>query len=333
VRFSYTEDQHLLAGALRDLLAKECPPARVRRAWDDGTGHAPDVWAALAGTGLPGLLLPADDGGLGRDENDLVLLLVEVGRAGVPGPVLEHVAVAAPALARSRWARALADGSVIATAALDGAVVAHAGAADLVLTAAGVVDTAGARLVAVPALDGGRRLSGMDAPCAHPVAFDAARAGERGALGASAMLLGLAERLLELAGEHARQRHQFGRPIGAFQAVKHRLADSLLAIDRARPAVERAGWSLATSQATVARDVSMAKALASDAADAAARASIQVHGALGYTWECDVHLFAKKAWALTGAYGDARWHRRRVADAVLGSPDGPSDPGVGFAGP
>jgi alkylation response protein AidB-like acyl-CoA dehydrogenase len=133
------------------------------------------------------------------------------------------------------------------------------------------------------------------------------------------MLIGLAERLGDLAGDHARQRHQFGKPIGGFQAVKHRLADALLAVDKARPAVERAGWSMATGQATRARDVSMAKVLASDAATNAARASIQVHGALGYTWECDVHLFAKKAWALAGAYGDARWHRRRVAEAVLGA--------------
>jgi alkylation response protein AidB-like acyl-CoA dehydrogenase len=346
VRFAYDDDQRLFASTLRELLAKECPATRVRQAWDDGTGAAPEVWAALAGTGLTGLLVPEADGGLGRDEDDLVPLLVEVGRAGVPGPVLEHVAVAAPALAGSRWAPALADGSVVATVALDGARVPHARAADLVLTPAGVVETAGAELTDVPALDGGRRLAELGRAAGHPVAFDVPRARRRAALAAAAVLVGLAERLGELAGDHARSRHQFGRPIGSFQAVKHLLADSLLAVDRARPAVERAGWSLATAQPTAGRDVSMAKALASEAALAAARSAIQVHGALGYTWECDVHLFAKKAWALAGAHGDAREHRRRVADALLrpsggaperrgaedGESDRPSDSGLGSPG-
>jgi alkylation response protein AidB-like acyl-CoA dehydrogenase len=320
MRFAYTDDQRSLAEGLRAVLAKACPPARVRQAWDDGTGHAPDLWATLADTGLTGLLVPEADGGLGRDEVDLVALMVEVGRAGVPGPVLEHVAIAGPALAGTPRAADVAAGTFVVTACLDGPVVPHAGAADAVLTPAGLVPTAGATLTDLDGIDGGRRLwslAGGGEP--EAVTFAVADARDRAALGAAAMLVGLAERLGDLAGDHARARQQFGRPIGAFQAVKHRLADALLAVDKARPAVERAGWSMATRQPTSSRDVSMAKVLASDSAAEAARASIQVHGALGYTWECDVHLFAKKAWALAGAYGDARWHRRRVADAVLGT--------------
>ena len=101
---------------LRDLLSKECPASRVRAAWDYGTGHAPDVWAQLAGLGLLGLLVPEADGGGHGNEVDLVLLLVELGRAGVPGPVLEHAAVVAPALAGTPWARPLAAGELVATA-------------------------------------------------------------------------------------------------------------------------------------------------------------------------------------------------------------------------
>ncbi|HKA05346.1 MAG TPA: acyl-CoA dehydrogenase family protein, partial [Acidimicrobiales bacterium] len=82
MRFSFTDDQRLLASTLRDLLGKECPPIRVRAAWDDGTGQAADVWAQLGDLGLLGLLLPERDGGGGRSEIDLVLLLVELGRAG-----------------------------------------------------------------------------------------------------------------------------------------------------------------------------------------------------------------------------------------------------------
>jgi alkylation response protein AidB-like acyl-CoA dehydrogenase len=318
MRFSFTEDERLFAATLRELLTKECPATRVRAAWDDGTGHAADVWAQLGAMGLLGLLLPEREGGAGGTEIDLVLLLVELGRAGVPGPVLEHAAVVAPALADTSWAAGLASGELVATAWLDGPYAPHAGAAHLILTPGGVVeaftptDAAG--------IDGGRRIFTVatDGPATEVAGLDVALAADRAALGAAAVLIGVALRLLDLAADHARQRHQFGRPIGSFQAVKHLLANALVKVDFAQPAVERAAWSVAAAQPTRARDVSMAKALASEAALQSARAAIQVHGALGYTWECDVQLFAKKAWALAAAYGDARHHRRRVADAVLG---------------
>jgi alkylation response protein AidB-like acyl-CoA dehydrogenase len=323
VRFSFTEDQFLFASTLRDLLAKECPASRVRAAWDDGTGHAPDVWAQLGTLGLLGLLVPEDDGGGGGNEIDLVLMLVELGRAGVPGPVLEHAAVVAPALGGSEWAAGLASGDVVATAWLDGPHAPHAAASDLILTRDGVVPTAGAVLTDADGIDGGRRLASVvtaESPLPVP-SLDVALARDRAVLGASAVLIGVARRLIDLAAEHARQRHQFGRPIGSFQAVKHLLANALIKVEFAQPAVERAAWSVATEQPTRPRDVSMAKALATEAALDSARAAIQVHGAMGYTWECDVHLFAKKAWALGRAYGDARQHRRRIADAVLGPRD------------
>ena len=99
MRFAFTDDQQLFAEGLRDLLAKECPPATVRAAWDDGTGHDPALWAHLAGMGVLGMLVPEADGGIGGTDVDLVLLLEELGRAAVPGPVLETAAVAAPTIA------------------------------------------------------------------------------------------------------------------------------------------------------------------------------------------------------------------------------------------
>jgi alkylation response protein AidB-like acyl-CoA dehydrogenase len=319
MRFSFTDDQKLFASSLRELLTKECTAARVRAAWDDGTGHAPDVWAKLGETGVLGMLVPESDGGMGGNDIDLVLLLEEIGRAGVPGPVLEHAAVAAPVLAATEWARGAADGSVVATVALDGPYVPHAQVADVIVTAAGVVRTAELETrVDVDGIDGGRRLFSVTGDHPAAVAADIELARDRAALAAAAVLVGVSDRLLDIAAEYARQREQFGKPIGSFQAVKHLMADALLKVDFAKPAVERAAWSVATGQPTRARDVSMAKVFASEAAQRAARASIQVHGAIGYTWECDVQLFAKKAWALAGAYGDARYHRRRVADAVLG---------------
>ena len=95
--------------------------------------------------------------------------------------------------------------------------------------------------------------------------------------------------------------------------MKHHLASAHLAVEFAAPAVYRAAWSLATDQPTIARDVSMAKAMAGDAAEQAARVALQVHGAIGYTFESDLHLWMKRVWALSPAWGDAAWHRRRVA--------------------
>jgi alkylation response protein AidB-like acyl-CoA dehydrogenase len=133
----------------------------------------------------------------------------------------------------------------------------------------------------------------------------------------AAQLLGLADRMVTMAAEYATGRVQFGRPIGSFQAVKHHLADARVALEFARPAVYRAAWSLATAQAERSHDASMAKALAADAATLAARTALQVHGAIGYTWECDLQLFMKRTWALSTAWGDPATHRALALRAAL----------------
>ena len=308
MRFAFTDDQKLFAEGLRDLLDKECTPAHVRAAWDDGAGHDFTLWNHLAEMGVFGMLVPEAAGGLGGTEVDLVLLLEELGRAAVPGPVLETAAVVAPALG---------DGATVGTAALDGSpYVPHAHVASVVLVPGGVVRTDGASLTAVESIDGGRRLFTVDG-AVEPFAYDEALAFDRGALAAAAYLVGLSERMIDVAAEYARQREQYGRPIGVNQAVKHLLADALLKVEFAKPAVYRAAWSVAEGEPTRARDVSMAKAFASDAAYRTSRSAMQVHGAIGYTWEADLQLWMKKAWALQRAWGDATFHRRRVADAVL----------------
>jgi len=321
MRFAFTEDQLLFAEGLRDMLSKECPPSRVRAVWDDGSGHDPALWAQLAEMGVLSMLVPESAGGMGGTEVDLVLLLEELGRAAVPGPVLETAAVVAPALASSLEAGV----SVIGTAALEpgpsgGVVTApyvpHAQVAEVVLVPGGIVRTASATVTDVEGIDGGRRLYEVTGPV-EAFAYDEDLAFDRGALAASAYLVGLSSWMIDTAAEYARQREQYGRPIGVNQAVKHLLADALLKVEFAKPALYRAAWSVSVGEPTRARDVSMAKAFASDAAYRATRSSMQVHGAIGYTWEADLQLWMKKAWALQRAWGDATWHRRRVADAVL----------------
>jgi len=126
--------------------------------------------------------------------------------------------------------------------------------------------------------------------------------------------------LLELSVAHALQRTQFGRPIGSFQAVKHRLADVAIALEFARPLVAEAADALTEGRATAARDTSAAKVAATDAATLAARAALQVHGAIGYTQEHDLHLWLTKVRALSGAWGSQSAHRTRLLAALAACP-------------
>jgi hypothetical protein len=117
---------------------------------------------------------------------------------------------------------------------------------------------------------------------------------------------------------YVKERRQFGVPVGSFQAVKHHLADALIALEHARPAVYCAAWSIATGQPTLGRDASFAKAYANEAAGVAARVALQCHGAIGYTYEHDLHLWLKRVWSLQHAWGDTAHHRSEVAAALLG---------------
>lgn len=317
MQFSFTADQRLFAESLRDLLTNECPPALVRSVWDDGSGHSPDLWSRLAEMGVLSLLVPESSGGMSGTFVDAILLFQELGRAAVPGPVLEHMVVGAPDLVDTDVSSRLNDGSTIATAWVDdGPYVAHAHIAglivgpDFVLTDFTAEDARG--------IDGGRRLAVVSGGRRETLTPSAKiPAADRMALASAAYLIGLAERMIDMAADYARQREQFGKPIGSFQAVKHLMSDALLKVEFAKAPTYRAAWSATVESSTAARDISMAKALASDAAYRASRSSMQVFGGIGYTWEADLQLWMKKSWALMRAYGDSTYHRRRVAATVL----------------
>jgi alkylation response protein AidB-like acyl-CoA dehydrogenase len=143
-----------------------------------------------------------------------------------------------------------------------------------------------------------------------------AAAWQRGVLGTAALLTGLATRVLEMTVGYVAARRQFGVPVGSFQAIKHALATAMLAVEFARPVVLAAGWALACGEPDAEVQVSMAKVLAGDAALLAGRTGIQCHGAMAYTTEYDLHLFVKRIWALAPSWGDAAWHRARLAAAL-----------------
>jgi alkylation response protein AidB-like acyl-CoA dehydrogenase len=146
-----------------------------------------------------------------------------------------------------------------------------------------------------------------------------------GALMSAAQLVGLAEAMLDQAVEYAKVRTQFGQPIGGFQAVKHQLANCAVAIEFARPVLARAAVALEQGEPGASLHVSHAKVAASDAATGTAETAIQVHGAMGYTYEVDLHFWMKRSWALTGAWGSRGYHMQRIDDAVVGGtqPIGP----------
>ena len=140
---------------------------------------------------------------------------------------------------------------------------------------------------------------------------------DRGALACAAQLLGVIQQLTDLSVRYASERRQFGVPIGSFQAIKHMLADVQVKLEYARPLVYRAAHSVARASHSRSADVSMAKLAAGDAAAQAARTALQVHGAIGYTWEQDLHVWMRRAWSLGLAWGSGSWHRARLERAVL----------------
>ena len=140
---------------------------------------------------------------------------------------------------------------------------------------------------------------------------------DRAALAGAAQQLGVTQQMLDIAVRYATERHQFGKPIGSFQAVKHMLANVAVKLEFARPVVYRAAFAVAHNAPARAMATSQAKVMASEAAVFAAKTTHQVHGAMGYCWECDLHIWMKRAWALDLAWGTSPWHRQRLADAVI----------------
>ncbi|MFM7028269.1 MAG: acyl-CoA dehydrogenase family protein [Chakrabartia sp.] len=301
----FTEDQLTLADTIRDYLAGTHGPEVLRRLDIDGN-RDPAIWQGLVDMGLTGLLVPEAQGGLGMGLVDAALIAAECGRACLAEPLVDTAFVAVPWL--------LAQGK---TQGLEDIV---AGTRQIALPHAinpWVADGEGAALQSVDPL---RNLSAAnDGATDDPYLLDL------GALMAAAQLVGLADAMLAQAVDYAKIRTQFGQPIGAFQGLKHQLASCSVAIEFAKPVVWRAAQALADGIESASVHVSHAKVAATDAAMLTAETAIQTHGAMGYTYEVDLHFWMKRSWALAGAWGSRAFHLRRVDAAVLGGslPIGP----------
>jgi alkylation response protein AidB-like acyl-CoA dehydrogenase len=263
------------------------------------------------------LAVPERFGGIEAHPVDLVVALERLGHWCVPGPVTESIAVAPVLMADDDRAQGLASGELIVTVALPPVVprAVDAEAAGLVLLAGnGVVSDATVQ-ASRASVDPSRRLCDVSASGDRRPADDC-RAYDIGALATAAQLVGAGEALLSAAVDYAKQRTQFGRVIGSYQAIKHKLADVHIALEMARPLLYGAALSLAADSSDTARDVSAAKVAAAEAATLAARNALQTHGAIGFTSEHDLSLWLLRVQALRSAWGDPAAHRRRVLEAL-----------------
>ena len=317
MNFELDASQRDFAASIDGAMAAADVPAAIR-AWAAGdTGPGRKVWATLADLGVTALAVPEQFDGIGADPVDLVVAVERLGRWGVPGPVAESIAVAPVLLADDERSGALASGELIATVAMPPRVprAVDADVAGLVLLAADGEVGLGHVSDQHESVDPARRLFDVTATGSTQNA-DTATAFEYGALATAAQLIGAGQAMLDGSVEYAKQRSQFGRVIGSYQAIKHQLANVHIAIEMARPLVYGAALSLGTGSPDTARDVSAAKAAAADAALLSARTALQTHGAIGYTQEHDLSLLILRVQALRSAWGDPTWHRHRVLEAL-----------------
>lgn len=296
-----------LAEAVRDFLAGTHGPEVLRRLDAQGNRDA-KIWQGLVEMGLPGLLVPEQHGALGMGLLDAALIARECGRFCVAEPLVDSAFVTLP------WMMAKGETDRLGEIASGEyrPIAAH--------TANGwQTDGEGEALNSVDPL---RKLTALPAD-----ANDDAHLLNLGALMASAQLIGLAEAMLDQAVEYSKVREQFGQPVGGFQAIKHKLADVAVALEFARPVLWRAAQALEDGADSASLHVSHAKLAASDAAYLSGESAIQVYGAMGYTYEVDLHFWMKRAWALSGAWGSRGFHSARMDEAIIGGahPIGPEN--------
>ncbi len=351
--FDFSPDQLALRDAAREFLDDQCPTSRVRAAHESAHGWDPELWAAMVDLGWVGVALPEADGGLGFGLVELAVLIEEAGRHTVPAP-WTPAAIAISVGSRigdSELVTAVLAGTPVsvvycrrpeslmasATGRITGVSdpVAFASVSELaIVVASGADDGDEVFLVEVPDELRPDRDAAMD--LSRPLGrfrFDEVPARRIGgndladgvldlaATAASLELLGASEVAMTMAVEYAKERVQFGRPIGSFQAVKHRCADMLVDVEGIRSSAYWAAWSLSVDDPDASIAASTAKIWATDASKRVMASALQVHGGIGFTWEHDLHLYMKRAQLDQVSFGDASFHRDRLGRALRAKVD------------
>ena len=345
MHFAFTDEQVMIAETAKAFFAEQATSERTRAAMA-ATGVDEDLWQAFtAELGLAGVAVPEAEGGVGLGMIELAILAEEAGRHVAALPLLASVGLAIPAILaggsaeqKARLLPRLAAGQLVASfaeadpdaswsdGALTGAAlhVPHGARADLFVVAVGEAvllierEAPGLTVTPLTSMDQTRPYARLDfgAVAAEPLADPAAAlaaARRTGALTIAADALGGAQACLDRTVAYAQERVQFGRAIGSFQAVKHRLADMMVAIEQARSAVYWAACAIDEGSDEADFAVHAAKAFACDTYGECAGEMIQLHGGIGFTWEHDAHLFFKRARGNRSLLGTPDWHRERIA--------------------
>jgi alkylation response protein AidB-like acyl-CoA dehydrogenase len=315
VDLTLSADQRALRAGLRDYLRDTWTPERLRSAADNPALSHKD-WRALAEMGIFGLTLPEAAGGMALGMADAAIVFEELGRALVPGPLVPTF-LAAGLVPGDAVVTMLAPAQPIVEHVASATHVVIVGddglflvpAAELITTAATIPLDPLTPVAQVTSQSSGERIGS---------AADAARWRLHGALLTSALQVGVAQGGLDLAVRYVKERTQFDRPVGSFQAVKHLLAESLVRIDLARAAVVVAALTIDDPAAGDPDEaVSTAKILADDAATSGGRCCVQAHGGMGFTWEVLAHLYLKRAWLLETCFGTADEHAHHLVSGLL----------------
>jgi alkylation response protein AidB-like acyl-CoA dehydrogenase len=310
LHFALTPEQEALRSEARRYLEGRFPVERVAELADSAEGWDPSSWGELADLGWLGVSVAEEEGGAGLGFIEEAVLLEELGRALYPGPYFSTVALALPALPPKERAR-VAAGEARWSAEVEGLVP------DLALVERVVTDegAAAAEGDSLPTMDSTRRLGRLAAGPREPLAGAIDRPRVRAALAVEAV--GVAQRALEYGVAHAKERKQFGRPIGVYQAVSHSLVDAFMATELARSLAYWAAWCVAEGEPERTTAAAAAKSYAAEAAVSACERSIQILGGIGFTWEHPLHRYYKRAQWIEAFDGFPAAQRAEVADRLL----------------
>jgi len=314
--FRFTEDQQDLIYAAKAVFDGENTVERMR-AMAAGETVA-NLWPQFAELGLLGIMAPESAGGLEQPLVVMSAIAEAAGYSGLPEPLVETAGIAVPGMIEATIdvADVVAGEMKVAVQSNLRPFIDSASSADFFLCSDDFTPIKKSKLDEIKSIDPLRKLFKVS-----PTGIGDSKI--NGAILTSAQLIGLSQRMVDMSVEYSRDRHQFGKPIGSFQAIKHQLANVYTQIEFTRPIIH-----LAAIKGGAA--VHNAKVAAIDTAMLAAETAIQVHGGMGYTYEVDLHLFMKRDWALCGEWGDRNYHMKKLEDYVL-SGDAELGPGQTFA--
>lgn len=333
MQFAFTDDQVAITEAARELLVDSCQPTDLRRLLSSEQPIDHGRWSAMRDMGLIGICAPESVGGMGLGLVDLIGIAEAAGYVALPEPLIELSGVVVPLLAAldddKGWLERVLAGEIVAIGHPSHPFVANADVAGAILIARDdelhLVERENVTLTRRNSFDPFRRLFHVEwTPTgATRIGSGWGDAAERGTVLAAGQLIGVAQRSIDMAVAYARDRHQFGKPIGSYQAVKHLAANAQVKVEFARPVVHAAAAELALGTVPARARAAHAKTVAGEAADLVTRNAVQIHGAMGITWEVDLHFYVKRALALGYSWGTPAAHMATVIERMTTLPTGP----------